>query len=322
MQMQPSSAHAYIRSGQIPFFRLPCADLAAEARARAEVDAVILGVPWDGSVTYQPGARFAPYEVRRVSALVQPFHPRHRIDVFQALRTVDGGNVAVPPFDPRGARQAIQGEVERILALGARPFVVGGDHSVALPVMRALAARHGPLALVHIDAHADTSTSLIWGESIHHGTVIRNACDEGLVARGMLFQIGVRAPWGDRGDGDFARDQQAVVYAIDDVHDAGVGAIARAIVTAIGDRPTYLSLDIDGIDPAFAPGTGTPVPGGLTASEALRLLRSLAGLRLVGMDVVEICPALDHADITVHLGAALLYEGLALAALDRRARTP
>ncbi|AUX38668.1 agmatinase [Sorangium cellulosum] len=316
--MPQQRAAAYLRHGQTPFFRLATAAFhEGGAAAYAGADAVLLGVPWDGSVTYRPGARFAPYELRRVSALVQSFHPGHRIDVFRALDVLDGGNVPFPPFHAESVRELIQAAVDEVVSAGAVPFVVGGDHSIALPVLRALSRHHGPVAVVHVDAHLDTSTSEVWGEPFHHGTPFRNAIDEGLLARGALHQIGIRATWGHPEEGAFAAHAGATMYDMDRIDRAGAGAVAAAIAAAVGDAPVYLSFDIDGIDPAFAPGTGTPVPGGLTSREAIQLLRGLAGINLVGMDLVEVCPALDHADMTLHLGAHLLFEGLALLAAKK-----
>lgn len=316
--MSQQRAAAYLRHGQTPFFRLATADFArAGAAAYEGADAVLLGVPWDGGVTYRPGTRFAPYELRRVSALVQSYHPAHGVDVFRALRVLDGGNVAFPPFHAGAARELIQASVDEVVAAGAVPFVVGGDHSIALPVLRALARRHGRVAVVHVDAHLDTSTSDVWGEPFHHGTPFRNAIEEGLIAQGGLHQIGIRATWGGPEEGAFAADAGATLYGMDRVERDGAGAIAAAITRAVGDSPVYVSFDIDGIDPAYAPGTGTPVPGGLTSREAIQLLRGLAGVNLVGMDLVEVCPGLDHADVTLHLGAHLLFEGLALLTLRR-----
>ncbi|WP_437570708.1 agmatinase [Sorangium sp. So ce542] len=313
--MSQQRAAAYLRHGQTPFFRLPTASFQeAGASAYAGADAVLLGVPWDGSVTYRPGTRFAPYELRRVSALVQSYHPGHGVDVFRALRVLDGGNVPFPPFHAESVRELVQASVDEVLAAGAAPFVVGGDHSIALPVLRALARRHGPVTVVHVDAHLDTSTAEVWGEPFHHGTPFRNAIDEGLIGRGALHQIGVRATWGHPEEGAFAAHAGATLYGMDRIDGDGASTIAAAIRAAAGDAPVYVSFDIDGVDPAYAPGTGTPVPGGLTSREAIQLLRGLAGINLVGMDLVEVCPALDHADITLHLGAHLLFEGLALLA--------
>jgi agmatinase len=318
--MPQVSALPYIRQGATPFFRLPVVDVEAAA-PYAGLDAVVVGVPFDMATTYRPGARFAPYEIRRVSALVQGFHPSHKVDVFGALKVADGGNVAAPPFSAPLARDVIANEIASIVAAGATPFAVGGDHSIALPALRAVAQAFGPLAIVHVDAHLDTSDDAIWGDAYHHGTPLRHAIEEGLVERGQLYQIGIRATWGYPEEGALAAGHGAVLYDMDAIASRGIAHLAARMVENIGERPTYITFDIDGIDPAFAPGTGTPVPGGLTSREAIALLRALAGVRLVGMDLVEVCPALDHADITCHLAAHLLYEGLSLLAV-RKSRSP
>jgi agmatinase len=315
--MPQTSAFAYIRQGTTPFFRLPQVDFASPA-PYSGLDAVVLGVPYDMAATHHPGARFAPYEVRRVSALLQAFHPAHEIDVFGAMRVADGGNVAVPPFSAPLAREVIEREVAAIVGAGAAPFIVGGDHSVALPAMRAVAKKHGPLAVVHVDAHLDTSDGEVWGDAYHHGTPLRHALQEGLIERGQLHQVGIRATWGHAGEGALAAAHGATRYGVDAIAVRGIASVAAHIAACVEGRPVYITFDVDAVDPAFAPGTGTPVPGGLTSREAIALLRGLAGAGVVGMDVVEVCPALDHADITSHLAAHLLYEGLALAALARR----
>jgi agmatinase len=309
---QQSAAH-YLRHGQNPFFRLPVVDV-ANPDAYAGADAVLLGVPYDGGTTYQPGARLAPYHIRRVSALVQSYHPVHRTDVFARLRVRDGGNVVFPPFDSASVRAAVQAEVARVVDAGAVPFVVGGDHSVALPAMRAVAAVHGPLAVVHIDAHLDTSTAEVWGDPWHHGTPLRHAISEGLIAPASLVQIGVRGARGSADDDQLVSQFGAVSISADAVAERGIAEVTEEIRDVVADLPVYVTFDIDGVDPAFAPGTGTPVPGGLTAREALGLVRGLFGARLVGFDLVEVAPALDVSDITSHLAAHLLYEGLALLA--------
>jgi agmatinase len=319
--MPQSPAFQYIRQGISPFFRLPVVDVQAGA-PYAGLDAVVIGVPFDMATTYRPGARFAPYEVRRVSAMVQTFHPAHKVDVFAALKVADGGNVAIPPFSPALAREVIENEVAGIVAAGAVPFCVGGDHSIALPALRAVAKKQGPLAVVHVDAHLDTSDDAVWGDAYHHGTPLRHAILEGLVERGQLHQIGIRAPWGYPEEGALAAGHGATLYEADALSGRGYADVAARIAAAVGSRPVYVTFDVDGVDPAFAPGTGTPVPGGITSREALGLLRSLAGVRLVGMDVVEVCPAFDHADVTSHLAAHLLYEGLALLAVSRGRERP
>jgi agmatinase len=306
----------YIRQGATPFFRLPVVNVEA-ASPYAGLDAVVIGVPFDAATTYRPGARFAPYEIRRVSALLQTFHPSHKLDVFSTLRVADGGNVAFPPFAPAIVREVIENEIAAILTAGAVPFAVGGDHSIALPALRAVAKKHGPLAVVHVDAHLDTSDAEVWGDAFHHGTPLRHAIEEGLIARGQLHQVGIRATWGYPEEGALAANHGAALYDPDVVAARGISSVAADIAGAVGDRPTYITFDIDGVDPAFAPGTGTPVPGGLTSREAISLLRGLAGVNVVGMDLVEVCPAFDHADITSYLAAHLLFEGLGLLAARR-----
>ncbi len=276
-------------------------------------DAVVLGVPHDGGTTYQPGARFAPYHVRRTSGLVQSYHPTHHVDVFARVTTTDGGNAVFPPFDRAAMREAVACMIDDAVTANTVPFVVGGDHSISAPILRALATAHGPLAVLHIDAHLDTSGPETWGDEHHHGTPIRHALAGGWI--GALASIGIRGPWGGRDDADLVRRHDALVMSPDELATRGLARVVAELRERFGARPLYVTIDVDGLDPAFAPGTGTPVPGGLTTRELFGLVRGLAGLNLVGMDVVEICPPLDHADLTCHLGAHILYEGLALLAV-------
>jgi agmatinase len=312
-------AFAYLRHGQIPFFRLASRDPVAVAGAAPDsaeaADVALIGVPHDGGTTYVPGARLAPYHVRRVSALVQGYHPEHRVDVFERVRCVDAGNVVFPPFDREAMRGAVEAEVARLAAVGVAPVAIGGDHSITLPILRALARRHGPLSVVHLDAHHDLSGPEVWGDAFHHGTPIRHAITEGLIAAGQLFQIGIRGPRGGGDDDSLIRAHGHTVISADDVDARGAGRVCSELRERIGRRPVYVTCDIDAIDPAFAPGTGTPVPGGLTAREGLALVRGLAGLAICGGDLVEFCPPLDHADITAHLAAHLVWEMLALFAV-------
>ena len=316
--MTQQSALEYIRHGQTPFFRLP---MVAPGIGSADIyrgyDVALLGVPTDAGTTYQPGARMGPYHLRRTSAMLGAFHPTHHIDVFDRLRAVDGGNVAAPPFSLESTRRLVELEVAAIVEAEATPFLVGGDHSISLPALRAVAAKHGPLAVIHIDAHFDTSGPETWGEAFHHGTPIKHALEEGLISPQGLHQVGMRVSWKDAEERAVSDAHHAHVYDMELVESHGIRRVASQIREQIGDQPTYISFDIDGIDPAFAPGTGTPVPGGLTSREAITLLRLFKGVKLVGMDLVEVAPVLDHADITCHLGSQLLYEGLTLRALSR-----
>ncbi|HEX9398563.1 MAG TPA: agmatinase [Anaeromyxobacter sp.] len=311
--MSQQSAAEYLAHGQMPFFRLPSAPLAAGLPEGTR--AALLGVPYDGGATYRPGARLAPFEVRRVSALVQGHHPGHGVDPFERLAAVDAGNVVFPPFDAPSVRHAIEASTAAVLAAGAVPLLVGGDHSITLPALRAVAARHGPVAVLHLDAHLDTSDAEVWGDAWHHGTPFRRALEERLVAHGQLHQVGIRGPRASERDVAFGAAHGAQVHGADELGERGVRDVMRDVLSAVGDLPLYLSFDVDAVDPAFAPGTGTPVPGGLTSREALQVVRALAGASLAGMDVVEVCPPFDHADATSLLAAHLLFEGLAVAAL-------
>ena len=278
---------------------------------------MLLGVPWDSGTTYLPGARVAPYHVRRVSALVSPVHPKHRLDVFEHAPALDGGNIPVSPFLPKLMREAVQGEIAAVLAAGAVPFVVGGDHSITTPILRAIHGVHGPVCVVHVDAHFDTSDGSVWGDDYHHGTPIRHALEARQISPGGLFQVGLRGGWKDGDEAAMSLRHDARLYPASAFSTQSAESIADAIKTAIGDRPVYLSIDVDGVDPAFAPGTGTPVPGGLSSRELLSLLDNLAGAKIVGMDLVEVSPPHDHADLTSMLAAHALFSGLGLLALQR-----
>ena len=311
-----SSALEYVRHGQIPFFRLSSAapgQLGDPSRF-AGAQAVLLGVPWDSGTTYLPGARVAPYHVRRVSAFVSGYHPKHRVDVFEQLHALDGGNIPTTPFDAGLMREAVQAEIAAVCGAGAVPFVVGGDHSITTPILRAIHAAHGPVCVIHVDAHFDTSDASVWGNDFHHGTPIRHALEDGHVARGGLFQIGLRGGWKDADEATASLAQDARLFPASVFERRDAESIAAEIKTAIGDRPVYLTIDVDGVDPAFCPGTGTPVPGGLSTRELLCLLDNLDGVKIVGMDLVEVSPPHDHADLTSMFAAHALFAGLGLLA--------
>jgi agmatinase len=294
----------YVRRGTTPFFGLPLVD-AADPAALKDRRVVFLGIPYDGGTAQLAGARYAPYSVRRASiyALKDEAAPW-----LLGGGAVDGGNLAAPMRNPAAMREVVEAGITGVLAAGAIPFSVGGDHSVTLPILRALARAHGPLAVVHVDAHADTTvgSDFLCDDDYHHGAPIRHALAEGLIARGHLHQIGIRVGLDD----ELTRAHAVNVHDIDLVQDRGIPQIMARVRAAVGSHPLYLTIDIDAVDPAFAPGTGTPAPGGLTSREALRLVRCLAKMRIVGMDVVEVLPAVDHADLTSLLAASLLLEGL------------
>lgn len=314
--MKPQSPLDYVRSGQTPMFRLPLSvPSMGEAPDYDGATCVFMGIPYDAGTTHRPGARFAPYQIRRMSAAVTGYHPVHGIDVFERVPAVDGGNIPVTPFAAEVMRDTVEILAGQVHDQGAAPLIIGGDHSITLPLLRAAKKAHGELAVVHVDAHFDTSDATTWGEGFHHGTPIRHALEEGLIARGQLFQVGIRGPWKDSREADVARAHDARLYNMQVVDDRGIRPVVEEIREAVGDRPTYITFDVDGLDPAFAPGTGTPVCGGLTTREALALLRGLAGIDLVGADVVEVEPAHDHADCTCLLAANVLFECASLLAL-------
>lgn len=316
--MNQRSADDAERSGTASFFRLPLlrpdgAPL-SEALQGKDCRAVLLGVPFDGGATLQPGGRHGPAAARAQSALLPGYCPHAGLDVFETLKAVDGGNVCASPFSMSLTHEAIEAEVGALAAAAATPFLVGGDHSITLPALRARARYCGPLALVHFDAHSDTSSGAVWGTPAHHGTCLRQAIEEGLIERGALVQIGLRGPHKDSGEHDIARAHGACIVTPDDVIDRGWRFAVSQVWRRCEGKPLWISFDVDAVDPAHAPGTGTTVPGGLSSREARALLRGLRDLSLVGMDVVELCPPLDTRDMTARLVAHLLFEGLSLAA--------
>jgi agmatinase len=276
---------------------------------------MICGAPFDGGTTFRPGARFGPRAVRAASALTRGFHPAQELDLFEALRCADGGDVLCVPMSIERSLENIRARVAEIAEAGALPALVGGDHSITLAPLRALAAVHGPLGLVHFDAHGDTYGPA-WDVDLHHGTVFRNAAEEGLLRPADVVQLGIRGPFTAASDLESSRSLGFRVVMIDEIKRdlAGVEAQLKALA---GRGKFYVSFDMDSVDPAYAPGTGTPVPGGLTSYEALSLVRALGGLEIVGCDVVEISPDHDVSGITALLAATVLAELLAAVARGR-----
>jgi agmatinase len=281
------------------------------------LDVAIVGVPYDGGTSYRPGARLGPREIRSQSSLIRPYSYFQKIAPFDVLNVADVGDVDPPPVSIEKAYEAIEARIGEIADAGARPLVVGGDHSISLPALRALATRHGPLALVQVDAHIDTWDEYFGGKYFH-GTPFRRAIEEGIVDGKRFVQVGIRGPMYGEDDFDFHREHGITMIDIDQVK-------ARGIAWAIGEirrvltGPSYLTFDIDGVDPAFAPGTGTPEVGGLTSHEAQQLVRGLAGLPLVGADVVEVAPIFDGpGQITALLAANLMFEFLCAIARQRQ----
>jgi agmatinase len=276
---------------------------------------VICGAPFDGGTTFRPGARFGPRAVRAASALTRGFHPDPGVDLFEHLRCADGGDILCVPMSIERTLAAIEARVAELAGARALPVLVGGDHTITLGALRALAKVHGPLGLLHFDAHSDTFGPA-WGVDVHHGTVFRNALEEGLLRPADVLQIGIRGPFTAKEDLAFADKHGLRVITIDEVK-RDPSAVQARIDEVSRRGACYVTFDMDSVDPAYAPGTGTPVPGGLTSHEALTLVRALHGGHVVGADVVEISPDHDVAGNTALLAATLLAQLLAAVAHAR-----
>jgi agmatinase len=277
------------------------------------LDVALIGVPFDGGTSYRPGPRFGPRHVRQQSAIIRPYHPVLDVSPFDLLRVADYGDLAVNPLSIEDTFRRIESGLKTVLDDGAIPLCVGGDHSILLPILRAIHAAHGPVGLIQLDAHSDTWDEY-WGMKYSHGTPVRRAIEEGLLDEAHILQIGLRGQLYGADDLDYAREHKIKMITAEEIHDAGLSMVREALAGFRG-RKTYFSLDIDVVDPAFAPGTGTPQVGGLSSHQILSLVRSFAGLNFVGCDLVEVSPQYDSAEITSLLAANLLFEQLCLLCL-------
>ena len=298
-------------AGPATFARLPRRDEVPRA------DVVVAGVPFDTGVSYRPGARFGPSHVRESSRLLRPYHPALDASPFRLAQVVDGGDLAVNPFDIGAALETVQAGAAELTADGARLLTVGGDHTIALPLLRAAAERHGPVALVHFDAHLDTWDTY-FGAEYTHGTPFRRAVEEGILDTEALCHVGTRGPLYGKKDLEDDRRFGFGILTAADVYHQGVAEVTQRIRERVGGRPLYVSVDIDVLDPAHAPGTGTPEAGGMTSRELLEILRGLRGLDLVGADVVEVSPPYDHAELTGIAASHVAYDLVTLLALRRQ----
>ena len=294
-------------AGLATFARLPT------AQEVPRWDIAVVGIPFDGGTSYRPGARFGPAAVRQGSRLLRPYHPALGSLPFELAQVVDAGDIACTPFSTEEAVTEIERGADALLAGGGRLVAVGGDHTVALPLLRATARRYGPLALVHFDAHLDTWDSY-FGQRYAHGTPFRRAWEEGLLRRDRSVHVGLRGPL--YAETDLVEDAGMGFAQIttEQVAQLGVATVVEHVLARVGDAPLYVSVDIDVLDPAHAPGTGTPEAGGLTSRELLSVLRGLEPARIVGADVVEVSPAYDHAEITAVAAAHVLYDVVTLMA--------
>ncbi|MGC9665469.1 agmatinase [Planosporangium sp. 12N6] len=300
-------------AGPATFARLPRIDEVTD------VDVAVVGVPFDTGVSYRPGARFGPSHVRESSRLLRPYNPALDVEPFGRQQVVDAGDIAVNPYSIDEAVTAIERGANHLLERSNRLLTIGGDHTIALPLLRAMARRHGPVAVVHFDAHLDTWDTY-FGAEYTHGTPFRRASEEGLLDPTGCLHVGIRGPlYSSKDLTDDVEVGFQIVHARE-MEDIGTRGVVERIAERVGDRPVYVSVDIDVLDPAFAPGTGTPESGGLLSRELLAILRSFAGRNLVGADVVEVAPAYDHAEITGIAASHVAYELLSAMALGGGAR--
>ncbi len=298
-------------SGVRTFMRLP------HVRDLDNADAAIVGAPFDTGSSFRVGARFGPEAIRSASHLLRPYNPSQDVSLFDHLSVIDYGDVFVVPGFIEESYEKIQEGLETIHRAGVVPIVLGGDHSIALPELRAAAAARGPLALAHFDAHADTWDAY-FGKKHNHGTVFRRAVEEGLLKPERSIQVGMRGPLYEAGDLRASLELGFELITTDEVRETGVKETVARVRERVGEEKVYVSFDVDFVDPAFAPGTGTPEVGGFTSREAQEFLRGLAGLEVVGADVVEVYPAYDPAGVTAVLAANAAYEILTLVALYRK----
>ncbi len=301
---QPLSGNAMPRfGGPATFMRLPACEL------DAGLDVAFLGVPFDIGTSNRPGARLAPRQIRDESRMLRPYNMATGAAPFDSLRIADAGDVAINTFNLLKSIEIIERHYDRVVASGAIPLTIGGDHTIVLPILRALHRRHGPIGLVHVDAHADINDDM-FGEKIAHGTPFRRAVEEGLLDCRRVVQIGLRGTGYADDDFDWSRRQGFRVVQAEECWYRSLAPLMREVVAQVGAGPVYISFDIDGLDPAFAPGTGTVEVGGLTVPQGLEIIRGCRGLQIIGGDLVEVSPPYDTTGNTALLGANLLYEML------------
>ena len=303
-----------------PFMGIPSFMRLPVTRDLAGVDVAILGVPFDSGTSHRAGARFGPRKIREMSLLLWGYNSTLNVRPTEKLKVVDYGDVSVIGPSITHTMEAITATAAEVIQAGTTLISLGGDHSIALPLLRAHAAKFGPLAVLHIDAHIDTWESEFEGVPYSHGTPFRYALQEGLIRKDAYLQVGIRGPVSNDDDYADARQLGARIITIHEVMEKGIPVVLGEIRSRL-QGPLYVSLDIDSADPAYAPGTGTPEVGGLTSYQLLQLLRGLRGLDIVGCDLVEVSPPYDHGDITAVLAANLVFEYLSLLALKKLAAT-
>jgi guanidinopropionase len=305
---QPLSGMVMPRFGEVPtFMRLPI------ERDPAKLDIALVGVPFDGGTTNRPGARHGPREIRNMSSLMRRVHHVSKVAPYELCRIGDHGDSPINPIDLMDSLARIEEFYSRLREAGATPLTAGGDHLITLPILRAI-AREQPVGLIHFDAHSDTGDTYFGGEKYTHGTPFRRAVEEGLLDPKRIIQIGIRGSMYSPDEKDWAQSVGIRIVHIEEFFELGVDAVVAEARRVIGDGPAYLSFDVDGLDPVYAPGTGTPEVGGYSTAEAQRMIRGLAGLDLIGGDVVEVSPPFDPSGNTALVGATMMFEILCVLA--------
>ncbi|MDN0084531.1 agmatinase [Crenobacter sp. SG2305] len=301
---QPQGGNEMPRFGGIAsMMRLP------QQSDTAGLDACFVGVPFDLGTSNRTGTRFGPRQIRAESVLLRPYNMATRAAPFDSLQVADIGDVATNPYNIHDSIDRIAAAYDEIVANGCKPITLGGDHTIALPILRAMHKKYGKVGVVHVDAHADVNDTM-FGEKIAHGTPFRRAVEEGLLDCHRVVQIGLRGTGYAAEDFDWCREQGFRVVQAEECWGKSLAPLMQQVRELMGDGPVYLSFDIDGIDPAFAPGTGTPEIAGLTVPQGLEIIRGLKGLNLVGADLVEVSPPYDPLGTTALLAANLAFEML------------
>ncbi len=304
---RPTNALVSPRFSGVPtFMRLPI------VTDPQQLDVALVGIPFDGGTTYRSGARFGPREIRVQSALIRPYNPVMKMKPLDRLRVADYGDINVNPLSIEDTHRKIEQGIQTIIDAGSRPFAIGGDHSISFPILRALARKHGyeQLGMIHFDSHIDTYDEY-FGLKHSHGTPFRRSIEENLLDPHKIIQIGLRGQLYDETDFEFNEERGITMVPIEDIFEHGIAFVSKKIQELNGGQ-FYLSFDIDVVDPAYAPGTGTPQVGGLTSFQVLQLIRDLKGIDFVGCDLVEVSPPYDSAGITSLLAANLMFEILSI----------
>lgn len=310
-----SEKNPVIEADQEPFSGIPTFMRQPASRDLEGIDVAILGVPFDSGTSYRSGTRFGPRKIREASLMLWGFNAVLGLAPARQLKMVDYGDVGIIPVDIKRTMAAITDEVGAILSQDTTPISLGGDHSITLPLLRAHAAKYGPLSVIHFDSHPDTWDTEFGDHPYSHGTPFRRALEEQLIDPEAYLQVGIRGPVSDSFDLDQARELGAKIITINQAFEMGIPAVIEKIHSTAGSRSVYVSLDIDSADPAYAPGTGTPEVGGFSSYQMLQMVRGLQGLNLVGFDLVEVSPPYDHSEITAILASNLVFEFLSVLAL-------